>query len=134
MIMKKTPILLMAMVTLILAWCGGATPEQVSKDTAFAQCLTDAGFKMYGANRCGHCKEQKEMFWVKAFDAVKYVECTKEKLQCEMASVTAYPTWIGPGYKKSGVHTFAQLEKVSGCAYEPQQQETGTNLSGTENK
>lgn len=100
----------------VLAWCG-SNQEQAANEK-FAQCLTDKGFMMYWASWCGHCAQQKEMFGIKAFDKVNYVECTKQQTVCELAGVNAYPTWIGDGYKQSGVRTFEELAQASGCEYQ----------------
>lgn len=115
----------MIAVMLLLAGCGAVENDQ--EKVAFAQCLTDSGFKMYGASWCGHCKKQKEIFGVKAFDSVDYVECTKQQTMCELAGVKAYPTWIGEGYRQSGVRSFDELAQASGCEYGSTDAETQEN-------
>lgn len=67
-----------------------ANPAQVD---SFAQCLADKGVKMYGAEWCPHCKEQKEMFG-ESFAKIEYVECTIDQVKCNIAGIKGYPTWI----------------------------------------
>tara|TARA_Y100000310_G_C20320107_1_gene640340 strand:+ start:277 stop:639 length:363 start_codon:yes stop_codon:yes gene_type:complete len=55
---------------------GCALPDSSTADSLeqFAACLTENGATMYGAEWCGRCKTQKEMFG-SAFEKVDYVEC-----------------------------------------------------------
>lgn len=82
--------------------------------TSFAQCLTDNGAEMYGAEWCSHCKNQKKEFG-KAFDEVFYIECTEEKDACNAAGITGYPTWIVNGNKYPGEQSFEKLGSLTGC-------------------
>ncbi len=41
---------------------------------SFAQCLTDAGAKEYGAYWCPNCKTQKDMF-ENSWKYIAYIEC-----------------------------------------------------------
>ncbi|MFH0912418.1 MAG: hypothetical protein V1807_02030 [Patescibacteria group bacterium] len=88
--------------------------------TALAQCLTDKGFKLYGAFWCGHCQEQKTMFG-DAFKYINYIECSgpdgnSQTAVCTNAGVELYPTWGFPnGQKVPGVMTSGNLIEVSGC-------------------
>lgn len=87
---------------------------------ALAQCLTDKGYKLYGATRCGHCKDQKEMFG-EAVALLNYVECATadnngQTEACDQAGIEVYPTWGYPdGTKVPGVMTLEELAKISGC-------------------
>ena len=56
---------------------GCSLPDSNVEDSMeqFATCLTENGATMYGAEWCGHCKAQKEMFGEAAFEKVDYVEC-----------------------------------------------------------
>lgn len=112
--MKKIALLGLIVSSLVLTGCGGMSEADIAKQQ-FAQCITDAGFKMYGASWCPHCKEQKEMFWLVPFESIDYVECTQKQTTCDIAWVNSYPTWIGSGYKQSGIHSFEQLAKITGC-------------------
>lgn len=99
---------------LVISGCSDKS-EKVAMNTEFAQCITDAGFKMYWANTCPHCKDQKEMFWIASFEAIDYVECTKQQTACDLAWIDAYPTWIWNWYRQSGVHSFEKLAEVTWC-------------------
>lgn len=60
---------------------------------AFAKCLTQKGFTMYGAYWCPHCKDQKALFG-DSFKYVNYVECTEQTQLCTDKGVQGFPTWI----------------------------------------
>ncbi|TAK03777.1 hypothetical protein EPO34_01270 [Patescibacteria group bacterium] len=91
-----------------------------SPATAFAQCLTEKGAKMYGAWWCPHCTKQKALFG-NAFSKVDYVECspggTKAMSQkCKDDGVEGYPTWTFPdGTRLSGEQSFEALGAKVGC-------------------
>ena len=97
---------------------GGA--ERVTKYDSFAQCLSDAGAKFYGAYWCPHCKEQKELF----DNSVKlpYIECStpngKAQLQvCIDESIKGYPTWkFSNGDVIDKVMTLEELGEKTSCA------------------
>jgi len=87
----------------------------------FAKCLTQKGFKMYGASWCSHCTDQKTMFG-KSFKFVDYVECADPGgggvlQKCKDAGVEKLPTWVVPGDRKiPGVMPMYDLAARSGCA------------------
>lgn len=64
-----------------------------SDKNAFAKCLTDKGWVMYGAAWCSHCKTQKELFG-SSFQYIKYVECPDNTQLCLDKGVNGFPTWI----------------------------------------
>lgn len=91
----------------------------------FANCLTDKGIVMYGAEWCPHCKNEKKRFGA-AFEDVAYVECPDEPEKCITAGIEGYPTWIFPdGYSPTGSPVkgkifkgeqgLEKLSKESGC-------------------
>jgi len=91
------------------------TNEVIALD-GFAQCLTENGFKMYGAYWCPHCQNEKAAFG-KSFQYIDYIECTKEPKQCTDARVNGYPTWTGPeGIRLEGEQGVERLSDISGCA------------------
>ena len=67
-------------------------PLTADKD-AFAKCLTDKGWTMYGAVWCPHCQDQKKAFG-DSFKYIKYVECPDNIQLCTDKGVNGYPTWI----------------------------------------
>jgi len=87
---------------------------------ALAQCLTNKGFKLYGATWCGHCQDQKKMFG-EAVALINYIECATvdnngQTEACDQAGIEMYPTWVYPdGTKVPGVMTLKDLAKVSSC-------------------
>ncbi|MFA5967090.1 MAG: hypothetical protein WC805_01045 [Patescibacteria group bacterium] len=125
-----------ALIVLIMVWLGiyginknvgvnseptNSTSDISTGDTkALAQCLTDKGFKLYGAYWCGHCKEQKDMFG-EAVSLLNYVECSSpdgnsQTEACKAAGIELYPSWGFPdGTIVPGVMTLPDLAKASGC-------------------
>lgn len=66
-------------------------PLTSDKD-AFAKCLTEKGWTMYGAEWCSHCKAQKALFG-DSFQYIKYVECPDNTELCVAEGINGYPTW-----------------------------------------
>lgn len=107
--MKKSLLLLSAL-TLVLTGCARSegTFDQL------AQCMTDKGVIMYGADTCPHCQEQKKSF-KGSFDLINYVECRQNPQACEDAGITGYPTWSIDGEQYSGRKSLSELAELSGC-------------------
>ncbi len=86
----------------------------------FAQCLTDAGAKFYGAFWCPHCQSQKAIFG-NSQKKLPYIECStpdrKNQTQvCIDAKVEGYPLWIfKDGTRKSGELTLKELAETTSC-------------------
>jgi len=84
----------------------------------FAQCLTDKGAVMYGAEWCAHCKDQKAVFG-DSFKLINYVECPDNTQLCIDQGIQAYPTWlIGTSTQIEGFDknkTMKELSDVTGC-------------------
>jgi thiol-disulfide isomerase/thioredoxin len=88
--------------------------------SAFAQALTNAGVRMFGAWWCPHCQAQKAMFG-DAADELPYVECANpDRTQTQAAidnNISSYPTWIwGDGSRKVGTLSFEEIAQMSGVA------------------
>lgn len=105
----------------VWAWSASDTPS-VAADPALmslAQCLTDKGVVMYGAEWCSHCKDQKALFGG-AWSAVTYVECPQNTVLCTQKGVKGYPTWIlANGQKLEGVQPLARLAQAADCTWSP---------------
>jgi glutaredoxin len=80
----------------------------------FAKCLSQKNAVMYGAEWCGHCKNQKAMFG-DSFKYVTYVECTTNQATCDANGVQGYPTWIINGKAYPGEISLESLSTTSGC-------------------
>ena len=109
-------------IVIVVGWfvfsAGTGTNEVIALD-GFAQCLTDKGFKMYGAYWCPHCQNEKAKFG-ESFQYIDYVECTKEPKQCTDAQVKGYPTWTGPdNLRLEGEQGVERLSEISGCTLSP---------------
>ena len=83
----------------------------------FAQCLTDAGAIFYGADWCGFCQQQKDLFG-SAIEYLNHVECTIEQEVCQEAGVQAYPSWFINGEMQSGMKSLPALASLTGCSLE----------------
>jgi thiol-disulfide isomerase/thioredoxin len=86
---------------------------QTNKDD-FAKCLAQKGTAMYGAEWCGHCKRQKDMFG-SSFQYINYVECPRNQQLCSEKGITGYPTWIIDGKLYPGEQSLERLSELSGC-------------------
>ena len=87
---------------------------------AFAQCITEAGAKEYGAYWCSNCATQKRLFG-KRFQYVDYIECSLpnqggQNEFCNDAGIEAYPTWeFADGERIEGVTELERLAVLTGC-------------------
>jgi len=100
-------------VSLLLMGCGG--PSSLSGYDDLAKCLTAAGVKMYGANWCSHCQNQKAAFG-DSFEKINYVECTKEQEACAAAGIEGLPTWVIDGQKYPGEQKLDRLAELADCS------------------
>ena len=83
--------------------------------SSFAQCLTQKGAVMYGAEWCAHCQNQKKLFG-EAWRYISYVECPDDPNRCLAEGVEGYPTWIFPGdLRLQGEQSMGKLSEASGC-------------------
>lgn len=86
---------------------------------SFAKCITNSGAKLYGANWCGHCQEQKESFGDN-WQYIDYTECSTNFGQleiCEKEGIVGYPTWIfSNGQRVSGFISLERLARITGCS------------------
>ncbi len=82
---------------------------------AFAECLSEKGLVMYGADWCEHCQNQKKIFGEEAFEAINYVNCDFKQDECVKKGVASYPVWYNGSRYLSGVQSFSQLAGLSGC-------------------
>lgn len=86
---------------------------------AIAIHLTKSGAKMYGANWCPHCQQQKEMFGLAA-SRLPYIECSTgpqgspQTAICRNMNITVYPTWIIDGKRTEEVLSMQQLAEMTG--------------------
>ncbi len=87
---------------------------------SFAQCLTDAGAKFYGAYWCPHCQDQKKL--LQNSKKLPYIECStpdgkNQTQQCIDAKITGYPTWdFADGSRADGNQTLEQLSEKTNCS------------------
>ena len=115
--MKKIIIALVFVSLLVLVGCV-KTPTDVTTSTnldAFAQCLTDAGIKMYGTDTCSHCIDQKALF-VDSFQYVDYIDCQQDPNACTDANIEKVPTWeFADGTQEVGEKTIEELAAKTDC-------------------
>lgn len=123
----KTTYIYVGLVVLLLV--GIVTLRNISKDTetavdtpfdTFAQCLTDAGAKFYGAYWCPHCQAQKKL--LQNSKKIPYIECSTPNGQaqtqiCIEEKITGYPTWkFADGTVGDGEQTLQELSDKTSCA------------------
>lgn len=94
---------------------GGVTDngEEITMDD-FAKCLTSKGAAMYGADWCGHCRNQKKMFG-DSFQYINYIECPQNQQLCREKGIRGYPTWIVNGQLLVGEQSLQSLASAAGC-------------------
>ncbi len=80
----------------------------------FSQCLTENGAVMYGAEYCGHCNNQKDMFG-NSFKYIEYVECSDVVEYCKSKGIEGVPTWEIDGELYTGVQELSELSEYTGC-------------------
>ncbi len=118
MYMKNKYIIPVALIIIVTIGSLGYLSTQVSSAPGeydkFAQCLTDNGATMYGAEWCGYCKKQKQMFG-DSFQHINYVECPQNEELCSEKGVTGYPTWIINGETYRGLQELSVLASATGC-------------------
>ena len=78
---------------------------------AFAKCLTEKGFVMYGSDSCPHCQGLKKEFG-DSFKYVAYVNC--DVVVCE--GISAFPTWKVNNTSLIGTD-LEDLSEISGCDF-----------------
>lgn len=88
---------------------------EAGANAALAQCLTDNGVKMYGTERCSHCKNQKGLFGPD-FAKVTYIDCDAQKQVCMDNGIQGYPTRKdATGNFFPGVQSLEKLAEIGGC-------------------
>lgn len=95
-------------------------PDKTQNSTVkLAECLTAKGVKMYGADWCPHCQDQKNLFG-SAFKKVNYIECQQDPNACLAVGIERFPTWVFPnGARIEGVLALEKLSEISGCQLSP---------------
>ena len=115
---SKYIIVSLLLVTLLLV--GGITlisrpPKSDPALDAFAKCLSEKQFTMYGAYWCPHCQAQKKLFG-DSFQYVPNVECTQQTALCLEKKIEGYPTWIAAdGTRFSGQLTLEKISEITQC-------------------
>ncbi len=111
-----------AIVVIVVVYFWVASQKSNPVLAAFAQCLTQRGAVMYGADWCSHCQQEKANF-KDAWQYINYVECPANPQKCLDAGIEGYPTWIFPstssgqvpGKKFVGYQGLEKLSQESGC-------------------
>ncbi len=92
-----------------------ADTNVAGENAALAQCLTDNGVKMFGTERCSHCKNQKALFGAD-FAKVTYIDCDAQKQVCMDNGIQGYPTRKDTtGNFFPGVQSLEKLAEIAGC-------------------
>ena len=117
---KQNIIILIIVALLVIATVAGMSASRKDYE-AFASCISEKGFILAGTEWCSHCKTQKALFKGAFEDVIvpaeAYKDCDLQRVWCEEAGVTGYPTWVTPdGHLLPGVQKLSTLSDVSGCA------------------
>ncbi len=103
--------------------CSQEEPSLESR-TAFAKCLADTGWVVYGSITCSACRAQRKAFG-EAFEEIKEIECNPNAPEtqvelCLAKNIGPTPTWIkeGDGVEVKRIEGYQLLEDLSqktGC-------------------
>lgn len=85
---------------------------------ALAVHLAERGVKMYGADWCPHCQDQKALFGAAA-KRLPYIECALgrsggQTTECRNAGITTYPTWEIDGTRYVEILSPIRLAELTG--------------------
>jgi uncharacterized membrane protein/glutaredoxin len=97
---------------------GKAPQEEDPTLRALAIHLAEQGVKMYGADWCPHCQDQKALFGAAA-KRLPYIECALGRAggqtqECRDAGITNYPTWDIKGQRYVEVLSPIRLAELTG--------------------
>lgn len=80
-----------------------------------AQCLTDAGMKLFSTERCSHCKNQKAMFGPNV-SLLNNTDCDEDRQTCIDNGIQWFPTWIDSSWTAyPGTQSLTSLAEISWC-------------------
>ncbi|MBU0456820.1 MAG: protein disulfide isomerase family protein [Nanoarchaeota archaeon] len=114
--MKYIEVLIFLSSLITILFIVGCSGNSIQSIDSFASCLKEKGAKMYGADWCGHCNAQKEMFG-SSFAEIDYTECTVEMQKCDNEGIQGYPTWkFADGSSLAGIQKFVTLAGKTGCS------------------
>ena len=119
--MRRNLLLLVAIAALVFSSTRVSAPVQAApnKYDNFAACLATKHAKMYGANGCSHCEDQKALFQYS--EKIPYVECLKPGTrqvtdECKSLGIKHTPTWVfSDGERHEGVMQLQDLGMKTGC-------------------
>jgi hypothetical protein len=103
----------------LAAFLSQAKPSPGVNLDEFANCITNAGGKMYGASWCSNCSNQKEDFG-SSFKYINYVECSPSNVNdlslCTDQDINAVPVWeTKEGYQSIGRQKLSTLAQMFSC-------------------
>ena len=111
--MKKSIIFGLIAIFLLLVGCSTTGNIVVDYDD-FAKYLTEEGIVLVGAEWCGHCQDQKEMFG-ESFQYVTFVDAVVDPELAASYGVPGYPTWVlADGTQIVGVQSLDNLMEKTG--------------------
>jgi len=115
--MKSSFLVLVAGIAILAfgAWAFLSPKQAEGRYDEFAQCLSEKGMVMYGADWCPHCQNEKKAF-DDSFRLINYVECPDDPQLCLGKGIEVYPTWMmQDGRKLVGEQGLKKLSQQSGC-------------------
>lgn len=97
-----------------------AAADSESKEIILAKCLTENGAKLYTAEWCGHCQNQKEAF-ADGLEYLDHIECAEGDgwaQECKDADISSVPAWVfADGTRQAGNTPLDKLASLAGCTY-----------------
>ena len=118
----RTPVAVAIIAFLHLNYIGVVGKPPAAEDPVLRQLAThlaQTGAKMYGAEWCPHCQDQKALFGAAA-KRLPYIECsigaqgTGQTTVCRNAGIMTYPTWEIGGQRYQEVMSTLRLAELSG--------------------
>ena len=103
-------IVLIVIITIVL---NTQTEPAPTADAATTTCIAESSV-FYGAEWCGYCQRQKEMFGDNA-KLLNYIECEEDREACALAEIKIYPTWDIEGERYTGLQSVEKLKELTGC-------------------
>ncbi len=94
-------------------------PDEIPSNVeSFVSCLSEQGFKIYGAERCPFCGDLVDKFG--GYDVAEpiYVECTEQEELCEEKGITAYPTIFLKEQEYEGMWSLEAFARETECVLE----------------
>lgn len=103
--------IILAIAIIVIIYLIMPKPKEIDKETA--KCIGENS-TIYIKAGCIACATQKSLFG-SSFKYLNSIDCAKEPGKCDIANITAIPTWIINQKKLVGVQSTQTLKDLTGC-------------------